>query len=71
MDIAVGDRTETVSVDRLKPHTAKKEAQAETHPRREADLWASPVGPAAQCPERLGGGALWRPAREAGKSPTI
>jgi hypothetical protein len=30
VDIAVGGRTETVSVDRLKPHTAMKEAQAET-----------------------------------------
>jgi hypothetical protein len=30
VDIAVGGRTETVSVDRPKPHTAKKEAQEET-----------------------------------------
>jgi hypothetical protein len=34
VDIAVGGRTEMVSVDCLKPHTAKKEAQAETPPKR-------------------------------------
>ncbi len=34
VDIAVGGCTETVSVDRLKPRTAKKEAQAETPPKR-------------------------------------
>jgi hypothetical protein len=34
VDIEVGGRTETVSVDRLKPHTAMRVAQVETPPRR-------------------------------------
>ncbi len=47
MDIAVGGRTETVSMDRLKPHTAKKEAQVEMPPMRG---WPPSKASGSSCP---------------------